>query len=196
MSSIQESKLNINQFVKILPIDMKCREMQYKVGENIDSNKFNPNGSCQKGGLYFTTLQYMPLYIEYGTLIADVSIDDQENNPIYYEPFKAKAHKITLSNIRELKDHPCWKDKNFCHIALKVNYQIMPYVKYEGWNPTSIEIKFFNISKLLHELVIQAKIYNIHKKIADSNITIESKEAQEYLKEIIMFDADKMKYFF
>ena len=41
------------RFYRLLNKEENHRGFQYKTGLNIDTNEFNPSGSCEKGGLYF-----------------------------------------------------------------------------------------------------------------------------------------------
>jgi hypothetical protein len=89
------------QFYKWLAGDMRHYDFTYKEGLNVDHLPFNPSGVCEPGGLYFTTLEYVPGWHSWHwSLIADVTIPDDAR--VYKEPggTKWKADRIILSNIR------------------------------------------------------------------------------------------------
>ena len=114
-------------YVKILRKDMTHHKFLYKEGLNVDTIPFNPTGTCSPGGLYFCTLEDMPLYIEYGTLIADVELP--ADAAVYAEDHKVKADKIILKNIRPIQDHQCWSDLNFCKLSVQQDGLALQYVK-------------------------------------------------------------------
>jgi hypothetical protein len=105
MSQIFDRK---KRYVKILTKDLVHFNFQYKEGLNIDTVPFNPTGSCQPGGLYFTTMENVFNYLYYGTKIADVEIPDDAK--VYDEGDKWKADKIIIKNIRNLVE---WKDGKY-----------------------------------------------------------------------------------
>lgn len=87
-------------YVKFLQRNMTHHGFTYKEGLNIDTNPFSANGSCSRGGLYFTNLQYASNFKDYGPLIADVELP--KDAKVYWESAnKAKADRIVLKNIRE-----------------------------------------------------------------------------------------------
>ncbi len=101
------------KYVKILNESMLHNRFEYKLGLNTDHIPFNPSGSCEPGGLYFTDLNNFYKFLEYGTLIADVEVP--EGVEIYADPDgdKWKAPSIIISNIRLINDLPQWNDYAF-----------------------------------------------------------------------------------
>jgi hypothetical protein len=91
------------QFYKLLTADLCHHGFTYKRGLNVDPLPFDPSGDCKPGGLYYTTLEYLPKWhsIEW-PLIADVTLPDDAR--VYPEPCgtKWKADRLVLSNIRPL----------------------------------------------------------------------------------------------
>jgi hypothetical protein len=116
--------VDLNQKVKVLTYDLIHNGFQYQDGLNTDTVPFNPSGSCKPGGLYYTTLEFMPNFIGYGTKIANVEIPPESK--IYADPEgkKWKSSSVVLSNILPLKDHPCWADQAYCLAAVKQNYRV------------------------------------------------------------------------
>ena len=66
----------MSKYVKILHESLIHHNYKYNLGLNIDLIPFNSSGECQSGGLYYTDFDKFPLYLNYGTLIADVEIPE------------------------------------------------------------------------------------------------------------------------
>lgn len=101
-------------YIKLLNYDLKHFNFTYKKGLNIDHNPFNPKGSCEKGGLYFTTKEHMFHYpLRNYKYIANVEIPNDAK--VYNKPDgnKWKADKLILDDIRLIKDLEIWKEKEF-----------------------------------------------------------------------------------
>jgi hypothetical protein len=99
---------------------------QYKDGLNEDFIKFNPSGYCNPGGLYFTELNKIGYYLEYGCNIREVKILD--DSLIYIENNKFKTNKFYLEKKILLKDFEYWNDINFCKIIKKQTYEFFKYI--------------------------------------------------------------------
>jgi len=104
LTSKEKSLLNKKKLYKILSENEIHNNFQYKEGLNIDSVKFNPEGSCEPGGLYFSDVEHILGFIEYGPFIREVTIPQRVQ--VYKDPEgnKYKAHKIILGSRREWKD--------------------------------------------------------------------------------------------
>ncbi len=115
-------------FYKILNKELNHHNFQYNLGLNIDTVPFDPSGSCEPGGLYFTTFDHIFKFIEFGDNIAEVSIP--EDAKVYEDPGgdKYKADRIFIKSIETLKN---FFDKNpeFLMIAIKQNGRALKYVK-------------------------------------------------------------------
>jgi hypothetical protein len=99
-------------FYKILNIDEKHHNFQYKYGLNIDTVPFNPHGSCIAGGIYFAREDILA-FLDYGPWIRKVMIPEDAQvyeNPGEPKKWKAdrvilgKKEKITAGTIRRLID--------------------------------------------------------------------------------------------
>ncbi len=121
------------KYVKILHESMQHRGFKYKLGSNTDHIPFNPSGSCEPGGLYFTDINNFYKFLDYGTLIADVKVPegveiyadpDRDNS----QPYKWKAPSIVISNVRSIKDLPQWNDYAFWLAAVQENGRDLYYV--------------------------------------------------------------------
>jgi hypothetical protein len=126
MESKVDSPLTNITYVKILNESMVHNKFKYKLGLNTDHIPFNPSGSGEPGGLYFTDLDNFYKFLEYGTLIADVKVP--EGVEIYADPvgdnahpYKWKAPSIIISNVRSIKDLPQWNDLSFWLAAVRQN---------------------------------------------------------------------------
>jgi hypothetical protein len=93
------------QFYKFLSVDLRHHDFTYKEGLNVDHVPFNPCGSCRRGGLYYTSFEFLHQWYNVGDwpLIADVTVPDDAR--VYKEPCgtKWKADRLVLSNIRPLR---------------------------------------------------------------------------------------------
>ena len=118
-------------FYKLTNEDENHNEFQFKDGLNIDSNTFNPTGSCTKGGLYFTEHDKIGLWIIYNRqnmkYIRKVEILD--DSKVYIEENKFKADKFILRERILLEDFASWNDDEFCKIAVEKNVFALKYVK-------------------------------------------------------------------
>jgi hypothetical protein len=99
------AKYGHHKFYKMLPRSMVSgiNDFKYQEGLNVDTNKFNPSGECEGGGIYFTDEENIDFYARYGygELVADVEIPGDSH--VYIENIKYKADKIQISNIREYR---------------------------------------------------------------------------------------------
>jgi len=114
---------------KILNTNLKQHRFQYKLGLNIDTVKFNPSGSCEEGGLYFTNAENLHKFFDCGTLIADLEIP--EDASVYKDPDgdKWKADKLIVKSICKIEDHPLLQNPNWCLAAIRANGFNIKYIK-------------------------------------------------------------------
>ena len=123
---ISPKKLKHLKLHKVIKRDDKHYLHTYFEGENVDKIPFNPTGTCKPGGMYFTDYLNVPLYVNYGKLIADVTLPDDAK--VYVETNKFKADKIIISNIRPLEKF--FSDFNYPKLhAVKLNGKILKYFK-------------------------------------------------------------------
>ncbi len=113
MGAKVNTPLQKRKYVKILHESMKHYNFEYKLGLNTDHIPFNPSGSGEPGGLYFTNLDNFYKFLGYGNLIADVTVP--EGVKIYGDPVGDiwKAPSIIISNIRKISELPQWNDLSF-----------------------------------------------------------------------------------
>jgi hypothetical protein len=97
-----KKKLKTSTFFKFLREDLTHNNFKYKLGENIDFIQFNPSGECEKGGLYFTTLNHIFEFMDYGTQIGVIALYD--DSQVHVEPNKYKTDKFILEEIISVND--------------------------------------------------------------------------------------------
>ena len=123
---ISPFKLRHLKLYKVIKRNKKHYLHTYFEGENVDKIPFSSTGTCRAGGFYFTDYLNVPLYINYGELIADVTLSDDAK--VYVEKDKFKADKIIISNIRSLDKF--FSDFNYPKLhAVKLNGKILKYFK-------------------------------------------------------------------
>jgi hypothetical protein len=116
--------------VKVLNDEETLKGFKYKDGLNIDTNKFNPNRECEKGGLYFTDYRYLlEFYENYGKIIRIIEIPN--NARVYIEIKKYKADKIIINEkftmIEKFYENYV-NSKEICLEAVNNNGLVLKYV--------------------------------------------------------------------
>ena len=105
----------------------------YVDGLNIDTQKFYPFNQCSSGGLYFTELNKIGMWISYGdqnmTYIREVEILD--DSLVHVENNKFKANKFYLHPKVSLKDFEQWNNLEFCKLAVQQNGFALKYISEE-----------------------------------------------------------------
>jgi hypothetical protein len=95
------------KFVKLTTFNETHNNFTFKTGLNTDSVKFNPNGQCSPGGLYFTELSKVSQWRTYNhmTMYWMRSVTVPDDAQVYIEADnKVKADKISLGERTQL---PC-----------------------------------------------------------------------------------------
>lgn len=88
-------------FYKFLNKNRNHYDFQYKLGINIDTNEFNPHGSCQAGGLYFADNESVMQFRGYGDSIACITLLKDAQFYIDPEGSKYKTDKFRIDAIME-----------------------------------------------------------------------------------------------
>ena len=83
-----------DKFYKITNEDEEHYNYKYRDGLNEDINTFNPNGENELGGLYFTNIDNIFDYMNYGINVREVIIPNDAS--VYVENKSFKANKIIL----------------------------------------------------------------------------------------------------
>jgi len=85
------------KFYKILNKEECHNHFQFKTGLNVDTIPFNPSGSCESGGIYFSREDILA-FLSYGPWIREVRLP--QDAQIYEDPSpnpkKWKADKVIL----------------------------------------------------------------------------------------------------
>jgi hypothetical protein len=90
--------VNENNLILVKVLNDEENNFQYKDGLNIDTNEFNPNGECEKGGLYFTDYIYFINFYIYKINDRIIRIIEIPNDArVYVDNEKYKADKIILN---------------------------------------------------------------------------------------------------
>lgn len=116
------------QFLKIARSDLTHNGLTYKLGINEDIQTFNPNGSCTKGGLYFSTSNLVWKFIAYGTLVATIELLPDALFYIDPDGDKFKTNKFIITSLVTLKEYFCNKSDVIQMDAVKINGFIIQYV--------------------------------------------------------------------
>ena len=127
---ISGEKLNTynQKFYKIVN-EQKCHHgLCYDLGEIIDPIEFNPTNSCSKpGGIYFTTIEHIFKFLDYGCFMCEIEIPNDSRCHIVDN--NIKANKIIIKNMKHISDFDKWDDHDFCFKAIKQNENVFKYVK-------------------------------------------------------------------
>ena len=129
-------------FYKILRSDLTHNGFTYKVGLNVDTVPFNPSGSCQSGGLYYTDIENLFGFLCFGDLIADIVI------PVYAKTYadpqkdKWKADKLEITRITPIGDHELFKAKAQAIIKQSFGHALK-YVKEQTLEISTEAVKQF-----------------------------------------------------
>jgi hypothetical protein len=102
----------------------------YEEGLNVDPLPFNPSGSCLPGGLYYTSLEHLPKWMDPSwPLIADVTLP--ADTLVYAEPCgtKWKANQLVLSNIRLLREFLAELDEQMVYQLVMKHDWLFPDVR-------------------------------------------------------------------
>jgi hypothetical protein len=117
---------------KLLHADRRHNGVTYEEGLNVDPVPFNPTGSCQPGGLYFTHFDYIVYWwrsLDNCSHIAEVTVPPDAR--VYIEPcgMKLKADKIELSNIRPLGEFLDTLDEITLECMVKAAPGLLEYIQ-------------------------------------------------------------------
>ena len=118
------------EFYKVLVRHCKHHNFTYKHGLNIDHIPFNPTESCSEGGLYFTELNKLPLWIYLDSVyIAKVTIPPDAS--VYAEANSFKADKFVLDFDNKVLVHELyiWTDNDLCKQVLSQNADLLRFIK-------------------------------------------------------------------
>jgi hypothetical protein len=93
-----KKQLGIPIFFKFFRGDLTHHNFKYKLGDNADVIPFSPSGECKEGGLYFTDLDHIFEFMEFGTQIGVISL--YNDSKVYVEETgKYKTDKFFIEEI-------------------------------------------------------------------------------------------------
>jgi len=88
-----------NCYYKFLNNSMTHFGFTYELGLNVDTKEFNPSGTCEAGGLYFSNYNYIHNFTNFGEKLAIIELLDDAEFYIDPEGYKAKTNKFIIKNI-------------------------------------------------------------------------------------------------
>ncbi len=123
------TKIHHKKYVKILNQEMICEGIVYRIGLNIALGPFGTANVNKSAGLPFTDLDNFAIFLDRGSLIADIEVP--QGVEIYADPKgnKWKATQIIISNIRPVRSLLQWNDEKFCLSAVQKNGFALVYVR-------------------------------------------------------------------
>lgn len=174
-------------YYKVLRQDLTHHGFKYQLGLNVDTVPFNPTGSCQLGGLYFTDKENLHEFLQYGNLIADIRIP--KDAKVYQDPdkYKWKADKIEIMSITPRCFHSIFNtyeywlgvvQKNgnaleFTPEEFKNQYICLAAVQQCGYAMDFVPQKFK--TKVLYKIAVQDSGYylmNVPEELKDRNLCL------------------------
>ncbi len=118
-------------FVKLTNQIEIHNKFKFKDGLNVDTIPFNPKGSCQPGGLYFTEINKMCLWLQYNCkymyYCRVVTIPNDAR--VYIEKDKLKADKFILDKRTPIYGLTLWENEEMCLAAVKHNGYALGFVR-------------------------------------------------------------------
>ena len=86
-------------FYKFLNRDKRHYEFDYTLGLNIDTKEFNASGTCEEGGLYFTTNKDILRFTEFGCHLACITLLKDAKYYVDPQGHKFKTDKFNIDYI-------------------------------------------------------------------------------------------------
>ena len=118
-----------NEFYKCINKEHKQMGFQWKIGLNIDTNKFYTTGT-HKAGLYFTNRDRIHNYLTYGNYICTLRIPDEATIVIDDPQGEAcRADRLYLEKMTLIKDFEFWSDPEYCAKISPFNPKVSIYFK-------------------------------------------------------------------
>jgi hypothetical protein len=115
-------KVGKTEFRKCLNNELTHWNFQYKIGLNEDCLPFKPTGSCNPGGLYFTTAEYINDFLDYGLNIAVIELCTDAEFYIDPEGIKFKTNKFIIKEILP-------QTEELCKLAIRQNANSLKHVQ-------------------------------------------------------------------
>ena len=126
---------NLSKKLVKLTNNSECHNgFQFKTGLNKDTASFNPIDECQAGGIYFTDIDNLPRWLEYGDSVMKYyrTLTLPPDSRVYIEENKFKADQIILDERVQIGNLHRWLDNVYCLKAIGFNnYRSWRYIKNE-----------------------------------------------------------------
>lgn len=119
----------LGPFYKILREDLTHHGFSYQHGLNVDTKPFEPCARCF-GGLYFSDLDHITQYLEYGDLVARVTVPPNAHF-IQEQPGKFKADRVILSDLQPWRTWDIWNDATFVKHAVQQDAMVLEHVQHQ-----------------------------------------------------------------
>ena len=130
-----------SQFYRPLRNNLNHNGFQWKIGLNIDTQPFDPTGTCKSGGLFFQNFQHLPKYLMAGRytykpceFVGSISVPDNARVCVIEDVVsggsKFKADQLYLNSYVKIEEFHLWYDAQFCNNAMAINPQLAKYFKY------------------------------------------------------------------
>jgi len=115
-------------YYKVLKKDLQHYNHLYKLGYNEDKHRFNPNGDCTSGGLYFCNFDdivtWLTLYDD-NEYIAEVKL--LEDSKVVEQVTKFKTNKFFLQNVVLISEF--LEKNNLQEKAVSISGHSIKYIK-------------------------------------------------------------------
>lgn len=106
-----EVKRQYGPLYKIMKHDLYHKGFQYKYGLNIDTQPFRCGGFCTGHGLYFSNFEHIHNFLFYGSMIAEVTLLDDED--VWMETDRNglksfKSHQLIILDVKPIVNIDWW----------------------------------------------------------------------------------------
>jgi hypothetical protein len=149
-------KVSDRIFYKFIDDTLYYKKFNYSIGFNRYIETSNPSGSCQSGGLYFTTLDHLFEFIGYGSLIAIIELCD--DSKIYCDPLGNRFKTDIFKIIKFIPIVDFLNTPELCVKAVKQNGHALTYMK-KKMTPTFDQFFGKKSNKIFYLSVIKEKKY-------------------------------------
>ena len=129
---------------KILRSDLTHHGFVYKLGLNKDTWAFNPSGSGEYGGLYYTDLEHVACFLDHGELIAMVTpVGQIYEDPLLSKdkPMRWKTDELFLHSIEPLTEWVKKQNENTLLSIIEDNAKLFKYIENPSLEFTSKAIE-------------------------------------------------------
>ena len=182
------------KYVKLTNKECWHNGFQFVEGLNIDHIPFTKNNYCEPGGIYFTTLENIYMWLEYNDkemyYIWDVIIPDDAQ--VYHQSDKSKADKIILRNRRTLSEF--FSDDQDMLISSIKNYGInLKYVKKQTPELCLVAVKQSGIAlKYVKEIQTQNGVSDLNSSAWYDEVCMKAVKQNGYALQYVKNQTNKI----